>query len=230
LRDLILNIETSTEVCSVALQRGPQLIGIEESGIPLSHTRTLTLQIQTLMKSSGQNMSQLSAVSVSSGPGSYTGLRVGLSTAKGICYAGGIPLIGVSTLKGLANQVIQQAVQPYDIIIPMLDARRLEVYTTIYNSVGEDISPLKAILLDPLILREYIERGDKIAIVGPGARKFFTHFEIPQAEFVDLPVSAKNMVEESWNRYQSQQFEQLAYFEPQYLKPANVTKSKKKHF
>ncbi len=226
--DIILNIETSTEVCSVSLQKGEECLGERNAAEPMSHTRVLTKLIEELFELTGVSINALKAVAVSAGPGSYTGLRVGAATAKGLCYAADIPLIGVSTLKALADKMrTEEELCPGDILIPMLDARRMEVYTAIYNSEGYEMVPIHALILTPEAFSEYRDEGNRLVIAGPGAAKYFEHFPAPSSLYPEIGISASNMIPQVWKKYCNAAFEDLAYFEPQYLKAPNITISKR---
>ena len=230
--ELILNIETSTDVCAVSLQDGSDFIGERVANEPMSHTRMLTVLIETLLKECDVSIRNLSAVAVSAGPGSYTGLRVGVSTAKGICYAGGLPLIAVSTLRGIADKMIEREGKNdrRTYYVPMLDARRMEVYTALYDGAGREIHPIHALILEEKVFSSYLEEVERIVVGGPGADKFVAHFKPSTIEHMEVPVRASNMIPAAWRACLNKDFVDLAYFEPHYLKSPNITISKKSLF
>ncbi|RRO23203.1 tRNA (adenosine(37)-N6)-threonylcarbamoyltransferase complex dimerization subunit type 1 TsaB [Flavobacteriaceae bacterium 14752] len=215
----ILCIETSTTNCSVALAKDGQLITIQEDDKKeYSHAEQLHLFIEKVVKASDLKMTDLDAIAISKGPGSYTGLRIGVSTAKGLCYALDIPLISISTLKVLAKQVVQQSSQHP--IIPMIDARRMEVYTAVFNSKQEEISAVEAKILEPDSFQSYFDSYDKIYFIGNGVSKFKDMcVNVNQGIFIEHKnPSARQMCELADGLFRSKTFEDVAYFEPFYLK------------
>jgi len=210
----ILCIETATTNCSVAIAHNGKTLAVKEDyNGSYSHAEKLHLFIQEILGENNLKLSNLDAVAISTGPGSYTGLRIGVSAAKGLCFSLDIPLISVLTLTALANQVEQQG-----IVIPMLDARRMEVYAAVFNSAKEQILKTSAIILDPGSFLEYLER-DQVYFIGSGVEKFQKICGHPNANFIEnkLP-SAKEMVEIAVSKYKIGDFENVAYFEPYYLK------------
>lgn len=211
----ILHIETATKVCSVAVSLNGELLSCKETQADgFVHSEALTRYIQDALSSAGISISDLNAVSFSSGPGSYTGLRIGLSTAKGICFALNIPLISVDTLDALFTL----AEGSNKNIIPMLDARRMEVYATVYNSNGEVIQALDAIVLDETSFSSF----EPFIVLGDGQEKckeLWAHRSIEWRE--DLFTSARGQVSIAYQKFQENKFEDLAYFTPIYLKDAN---------
>jgi len=215
----ILCIETSTTNCSVALAKNGKLVALaEDDQKQYSHAEQLHLFIEEVVKKSDLKMSNLDAIAVSKGPGSYTGLRIGVSTAKGLCYALDIPLIGISTLKVLAKQV-QQKPKQYP-IIPMIDARRMEVYTAVFNSKHEEISAVEAKILEPMSFQSYFDTNEKVNFIGNGVSKFKDIcVNVNQGIFIEQKnPSAKQMCELADGLFKSKNFEDVAYFEPFYLK------------
>lgn len=210
----ILHIETATKVCSVALSENGNLcdvIDLNEDNY--THGEQLTLLIEQLLQKNKLEMNQLQAVSVSSGPGSYTGLRIGVSTAKGICYALGIPLIAVDTLLSLAE--VAYETYPGQNIMPMIDARRMEVFSTIYNGEGKELRSLQAEILEADSNREF----DPYVCVGDGASKAREIWEHRSLTFApEIQPSAQGQVKMAFSKWKQQQFEDVAYFEPNYLK------------
>lgn len=220
---LILNLETSTKVCSVALARDGQLIGFNESHDEnYTHSEKLTPFIANVFAQAGLNISSLDAVAVSKGPGSYTGLRIGTATAKGICYALEKPLIGIETLKSLASSVTALSPNPLTgqpLLCPMLDARRMEVYCAVYDRQFNEIMNTRAEIIDENSFSELLKHNT-IYFFGDGAEKCkVTLSRHKNAVFPEsIFPSAKNLIPFSEQRYNSNQFESLAYFEPYYLK------------
>lgn len=169
---LILALETSTTVCSIALFQDQQLLGASELQIEKSHSSHITVMISQLVENCGATLQELSAVAVSGGPGSYTGLRIGASTAKGLCYSLDIPLLEVSTLYGLAAQVVALTPQPERYLFcPMLDARRMEVYTCLLDSLLQEVSPIEPVVLDENTFGNKLA-AQPVIFFGSGAKKF----------------------------------------------------------
>lgn len=215
----ILHIETATKVCSVALSENGALVGlneIEEDGY--AHGEKLTILIQELLKEKGLSAHDLHAVSVSSGPGSYTGLRIGVSAAKGICYAMQIPLIAIDALTSLAVM----AAKKYDQnICTVIDARRMEVYNLITT---KDLLPLKEITAD-IITEDSYNQFDPFVVCGDGAEKLQEIWKDRNCTFdQDIRSSATGQLELAYQKYVNEQFEDLAYWEPFYLKDFIVAK------
>ncbi len=215
----ILCIETSTTNCSVALAKDGQLMTLaEDDQSRYSHAEQLHVFIEKVVKDSKLKMTDLNAIAISKGPGSYTGLRIGVSTAKGLCYALGIPLISISTLKILALQINQHETK-YP-IIPMIDARRMEVYTNVFDYKYNTLSKVEAKILEPKSFESYFDEYEKIYFVGNGVSKFK---EIcvnkNQSIFIENNnPSAKQMCVLADGLFNNKIFEDVAYFEPYYLK------------
>lgn len=210
----ILNIETATKNCSVSLARNGEIIlwkEIAEEGY--SHAEKLHVFIEEIIKESQLNIKDLTAVAVSKGPGSYTGLRIGVSTAKGLCYALGIPLISVDTLAVLAQAVTQNN----GLIVPMIDARRMEVYSAVFDQNHQKIKDVQAEILTE---KSYSDVTETIYIVGDCQEKCQT--VLTRSNFVFLPEiifpSAQEMSALSYAKFEQKDFEDVAYFEPFYLK------------
>lgn len=211
----ILNIETTGVNCSVSVALNGETIVLKEINTGnFSHNEKLHLFIEEILKETHLSRRDFKAVAVSSGPGSYTGLRIGVSSAKGICFAWDLPLISVSTLQILAKNNPTKT----DFIIPMLDARRMEVYTSVFNFNLEEISPKEAKILDENAFLDYLAQG-KCVFLGDGSEKFSKICQHSNAIFLkeEFP-SAKNMEKFSFEKFLNQDFENLAYFEPFYLK------------
>jgi tRNA threonylcarbamoyladenosine biosynthesis protein TsaB len=220
---LVLNIETATTNCSVSLSKeGETLVLKEDNSLGYSHAETLHLFIDEVFKISKLKPSEIDAVAVSKGPGSYTGLRIGVSSAKGLCFALDKPLISISTLESLAHQV--KATD--GLIIPMLDARRMEVYSAIYNENLELQREIKAEILTEESYSELLE-SNKVYFVGDGVEKTKTLINHPNAIFIQgkLP-SANQMSLLAEMKYKKSDTEDVAYFEPYYLKDFVALKKK----
>lgn len=216
---LILQIETSTISCSVALAENGTTIACREASERNIHASSITLFIEEVMKSAGKGMTQLDAVAVSKGPGSYTGLRIGVSTAKGLCYALDIPLIAVDTLKIMASNTGVNSGNTASLFCPMIDARRMEVYTAVYDSALNEINPVSAKIIDEHSFADLL-RERKMVFFGDGAEKCMeTLGTNPNASFITtFQNSAADMSPEAFGRFNNQVFEDMAYFEPYYLK------------
>ncbi|MGY3052207.1 tRNA threonylcarbamoyladenosine biosynthesis protein TsaB [Pedobacter sp. UYEF25] len=224
----ILLLETATSVCSAALAVDGKVISLkEESGLNL-HASKLTLFVQEVMEEANLVFADLDAVSISKGPGSYTGLRIGTSTAKGFCFALDIPLIAIETLVMMAKGFIDKNPQYTGLICPMIDARRMEVYTSIFSKTLENLLPTEAKIIDEGSFSELL-LTNQITFIGDGARKskdIINHLNAILCE--DNFNSAANMARLSEELFLQKNFEDVAYFEPFYLKDFVVTKSKKK--
>ena len=222
---IILNIETATKNCSVSLaEDGVELALVELNEEQFSHAEKLHSFILEVLKKSDKEMIAIDAIAISSGPGSYTGLRIGVSAAKGLCFSLDIPLISIPTLSSLANAII---VDKGDIIIPLLDARRMEVYSAVFNSERKQIRDTQAEIIDKNSFSEYLEIG-KVYFLGDGALKSKEFIHHRNAIFLEgyFP-SAKEMVELSYKKFMNKDFEDVAYFEPYYLKDFIAIKPKK---
>ncbi len=223
---LILSIETSTTVCSVAITEGNNVLATQKLFLEKSHSNLLTIIIQDLLKACGLSLKEISAIAVSKGPGSYTGLRIGVSTAKGLAYSLDKPIVSVSTLKAMAHEVSQYNTEG-SLFIPMLDARRMEVYTATYNDSLEPLNEVEALILDEESFRETLTHR-KALFHGDGAAKFKPLIESNKnARFIEgLTPSAWAIGQLAFNKYQKEEFEDIAYFEPFYLKEFRATTPK----
>lgn len=212
-------LETSTEVFSAALFRGETLLGIQEYFRPKIHGRIVTAAAQQLLANCDLTPQQLSAVAVAAGPGSYTGLRISTSAAKGLCMALGIPLITLHTLQVLAALVRKEAQQLGARICPLLDARRMEVYFALYDADLNELHPAEAHILTADSFAQILAKGPVI-FIGDGAPKFAPHIAgHPNAIFhTDVLCSARGMGALAHTRWQQQQFADVITFEPFYLK------------
>jgi tRNA threonylcarbamoyladenosine biosynthesis protein TsaB len=216
---LILNIETATEICSVSLAENGKLIALKEDIEGQQHAKLLTVLIAEMFREKNISIKELNAVAVSKGPGSYTGLRIGVSAAKGIAYAADIPLLAINTLQAMALGVSKsQNFEAETWFCPMIDARRMEVYTAFFdlqNNLRRDIA---AEIIDENSFSEFL-KDRKIVFHGNGATKCNKIIQSPNAVFLEtLGCSASYMVELSYHAFRNKQFADIAYFEPFYLK------------
>jgi tRNA threonylcarbamoyladenosine biosynthesis protein TsaB len=219
----ILNIETATKNCSVALAKDGQTIlcrEIAEEGY--SHAEQLHVFIETTLQEAGIRFQDLKAVAVSQGPGSYTGLRIGVSAAKGLCFTLDIPLIAVDTLQVLASQ----AKVTEGLIVPMLDARRMEVYSAIFNSKLEKQREVQAEVITENSFETILETVHFVGDCADKCQPVLVKSNFVFLEEVKYP-SAKEMSALSFSKFQNSEFEDVAYFEPYYLKDFMITTSKK---
>jgi len=226
--NFILHIESTTHICSVALSKGNELIALKESDEERAHARVLSPFIQEILSENAVKPTDLKAIAVSKGPGSYTGLRIGVATAKGLCYALGIPLIAINTLKSMTNGIINQGIIS-ELYVPMLDARRMEVYSAVFNPALDSIRKTEATIIDEHSFKEYLDK--KICFFGTGATKCKEVIIDSNAFFVDnYNASAKDLVHLAYTKFLMKDFEDLAYFEPFYLKEFLATVPKKNIF
>jgi tRNA threonylcarbamoyladenosine biosynthesis protein TsaB len=210
----ILHIETATKTCSVALSVDSNLVDtIETHSEQYIHGEKLTLFIQNILEKNSISFDQLSALSISSGPGSYTGLRIGAATAKGICFAKNIPLIAIDTLD--AFESCARSSYPNNTLCVMLDARRMEVYSTIFNAQRTAIKSLSADVLDENSYREF----EPFICIGDGGSKCKELWGGRNIIFNEaLQLSAAGQIESAFEKFMNKEFVDIAYFEPNYLK------------
>jgi tRNA threonylcarbamoyladenosine biosynthesis protein TsaB len=217
---IILNIETATKNCSVALAKEGKIVACKEIAEQnFSHAEKLHVFIEELLIENQLQFSDLSAIAVSQGPGSYTGLRIGVSSAKGFCYALNIPMIAIDTLQLIAKQIqIEDG-----IIIPMIDARRMEVFTAFYDKNHQQIRNTQAEIIDET---SYQEISEIIHLIGDGTEKFKNTLTDNKFIFHSDVVfpSAKQMTQLSFDKFIKNDFVDVAYFEPYYLKDFVLTK------
>lgn len=222
---LILNIETATTNCSVSLAKdGDTIALLEEDDKNYSHSERLHVYINDVLVKANVSLKEIDAVAVSKGPGSYTGLRIGVSAAKGLCFSLNIPLISVHTLEALSHQVnIDDG-----FIVPMLDARRMEVYSSIYNHNHETVRGTEAQILDENSFQDLLNQNE-VYFIGSGVEKTKELIQHKNARFIDgkLP-SANEMSVLSYYKYKKSDIENVAYFEPYYLKDFVALKPKSK--
>jgi tRNA threonylcarbamoyladenosine biosynthesis protein TsaB len=215
---MILHIETATDICSVVLADNGVVVAEKTSEPIRDHASSLAVYIDEVLKESGVKPSDLKAIAVSKGPGSYTGLRIGVSTAKGLCYALNIPLIAISTTQSMAQLFYLNNSEYNGYVVPLLDARRMEVYGAIYNQQLVEVHPIVAEILhsDSFLFESTIN----YTLIGSGAAKSKTFFERKSNVVVDeaFSVTAIGLVEPALKAYQKMVFEDVAYFEPFYLK------------
>ena len=213
---MILNIETATTNCSVSIAQEGLVVAFKEiAELNYSHAEQLHVFIQEVLLEAAISLSDIKAIAVSKGPGSYTGLRIGVSAAKGLCYALNIPLIAIPTLKSLSLQCQPKA---GEVVLPMLDARRMEVYISAYDHKGEELHPTEAKILEENSLSEWIASYSKVYFIGSGAQKAFEVHHQSNISVLDTLPSAKEMAGLSFQKYVAKDFEDVAYFEPYYLK------------
>ena len=226
----ILLIETSTALCSAALAEDGAITAYRESSAPKAHASLTAVFIQEMLAERNMTLADCEAVCVSMGPGSYTGLRVGVSTAKGLCFGSGKPLLAVGTLDTLVAQAADAATSEegsYSFIIPMIDARRMEVYTAVFAPDGTQITETAPAIIDENSFAEYLEQGP-VLFIGDGAGKCADVIRHPNAHFCQCYPKASAMLEPALQAYKEKRFEDVAYFEPFYLKDFVATVSKKK--
>lgn len=218
---LILQIETATSVCSVALAKDGNVIAVQEVNERNVHAEKITVFIEDACKEANIQLADIDAVAVSKGPGSYTGLRIGVSTAKGICFAADKPLIAVDTLTTMASGALNWLDQFNDdaLLCPMIDARRMEVYTAIYDVHGNQLRPIAAEIIDENSFAD-LPKDRQLVIFGDGALKCKevleqTHHVVYLPEFLNSATQLTTLAAE---KFASADFEDVAYFEPYYLK------------
>ena len=223
---LILNLETATTNCSVSIAKDGTTIAIKEHNTPnYSHSEQLHVFIEEVLSEASIALSELDAVAISKGPGSYTGLRIGVSAAKGLCFSLDIPLISISTLKSMASQ---STFDNIDFVIPLLDARRMEVYSRVFDAELNEVRETKAEIIDEQSFESYLSKG-KVLLLGSGAEKCKDVLKHSNLNY-DTAVhpSAEQMAVLSFEKFRMNDFEDVAYFETYYLKDFVVMTKKKK--
>lgn len=229
----ILQIDSSHSVCSVSLAKDGQLFSHKETHEPNAHSRLLSVFVDEMLRENRVEAQELSAVAISQGPGSYTGLRIGASFAKGLCFGLNIPFIAIDTLEAMAHWFsasAQSTIDETDTICPMIDARRMEVYTEILSSSLEIITPATAKIIDDESFKEELSSG-KVHFFGNGADKCSSVITNTNAHFhPDFQHSSRGMTSLVWQKYTQKEFSDIAYFEPFYLKDFVATVSKKSIF
>jgi len=221
---IILAIETTTKNCSVALFDNGILLQIkEQNSADYSHAEQLTLFIKEVVRESNITLKEVNAIALSMGPGSYTGLRIGTSTAKGLCYALDIPLISISTLKAMALGISE--VQQFELLCPMIDAKRMEVFAAIYDKNNKEVREVRADIVDKETYAEYFNKS--VLFFGNGAIKCKEIINNTNAKFIEgIYPSAKDLGALSYQKFVNKNFEDIAYFEPYYLKDFVAGKKK----
>ena len=229
----IILIETSTALCSAALAEDGAIVSYKESSAPKAHASLTAVFVQEMLSERGLTISDCDAVCVSMGPGSYTGLRVGVSTAKGLCFGSGKPLLAVGTLDTLVAQavaerltVIPGLIGDLRYIIPMVDARRMEVYTAVFDQYRQ-ITETSPMIIDENSFAEQLAEGPCL-FIGDGAGKCADVIRHPNAHFCQCWPKASAMLAPALAAYKEKRFEDVAYFEPFYLKEFVATVSRKK--
>lgn len=244
----IILIETSTALCSTALAEDGTITSYRESSAPKAHASLTAVFVQEMLAERGLTLADCDAVCVSMGPGSYTGLRVGVSTAKGLCFGSGKPLLAVGTLDTLVAQAADEAgaaggVGQYHYIIPMIDARRMEVYTAVFEPTGasatandsegslpyRQITETAPVIIDENSFAKELEEGP-VLFIGDGAGKCADVLKHPNANFCQCHPKASAMLSPALEAFRKGDFKDVAYFEPFYLKEFVATVSKKKLF
>ena len=225
---LILNIESATDICSVSLSRGTEILSFQETDETFAHSKVLTLLIENCLAEVNIELKNIDAVAISRGPGSYTSLRVGSSVAKGICYALNKPMIAVDTLKSLALATYAAEGDADAIYAPMIDARRMEVYTAHFSATGDRLSDTAAEVITENSYSNIFKSEKKIIFCGSGADKCRSVLLSPFAFFSPIVCSAMYLPPLAVQAFVEKRFEDIAYFEPEYFKAPNITKSKKK--
>jgi tRNA threonylcarbamoyladenosine biosynthesis protein TsaB len=220
---LLLNIDTATDYAGICLSKDGIVIGIAEHQEQKNHAAFLQPAIQKLLVQTGISLTELDAVSVTGGPGSYTGIRVGMASAKGLCFALNKPLIVINTLALIAKAALDEWMEKHPInevevlLYPMIDARRMEVFTTIYNQRLLEMLPTKALIIDKLSFSS-LSTTDQIVFCGNGCQKIALEDRKPNWHFSTTQHSVNQMVALSELAFSDQQFVDLAYTEPLYVK------------
>lgn len=222
---LLLSIETATTVCSIALHKDGQLLSNQSLHLNKSHSALLSPLIESLTGYSGYKLTDLDGIVISKGPGSYTGLRIGTSTAKGLCYALDIPLISVNTLEAMALQ-LQKFSSNENLLCPMIDARRMEVYATVLDNNGNVISETQPVIIEEHSFQKTLDQGP-LVFFGSGAEKCKNVIRHTNALFIDeITPNAITVGLKGYEIFTKGKFEDVAYFEPYYLKEFMATKPK----
>lgn len=216
---LILQIETATTVCSVALSENGSVLAYKEIQQRNVHAEVITMFIDEVLKTAGKQYNKLSAVAVSCGPGSYTGLRIGISVTKGLCYSLDIPFIAVETLEAMTDGMITEVAENDVLFCPMIDARRMEVFTAVFDAEANRVKPTSAEIIDQDSFYDLL-KTNKIIFFGDGAAKCHevlganSHAQI----IPDFQNSARHLTKKATEKFNAKDFEDTAYFEPYYLK------------
>jgi tRNA threonylcarbamoyladenosine biosynthesis protein TsaB len=218
----ILHLETAMSVCSVAIAEDGEIITVKDTNIANSHSSLITSLVEEALQVAKLGINDMNAICVSMGPGSYTGLRIGISTAKGFCYALGIPLIAVNSLLSMANHYANEYAKELTnetLLCPMIDARRMEVYTALFDEQLQFVKETSADIINENSFKEILSEK-KVIFFGDGAAKCREYLSQNKNALLDdtFSPSSKGMVSVAWQKFQNKQFEDVAYFEPYYLK------------
>lgn len=225
---ILLHIETSTSVCSVAASENGVCLIQKINTEGLNHAKLLSVFIQEILDFLKIQGKRPDAVALSQGPGSYTGLRIGTATAKGLCFGWEIPLIAIDTLQVMAIAARQRITKPDALLCPMIDARRMEVYSACYDMQLQRVSEVLPVIVTPDSYGDLLE-SHSVWFFGNGAEKCRTVLTHPNAHFLDkIYPEAANMIMLAEQRYAAGQFENVAYFDPFYLKEFQATVPKRK--
>ncbi len=227
---IILNIETSENICSVCLSKDGKLLSKKESSEERQHAKLLSGFIEEVFNDAKIDIKQIDAVAVTKGPGSYTGLRIGVSTAKGICFGLDKPLIAIGTLDSMAIASADKYKDKSMLYCPMIDARRMEVYTQVFDNELNTVVDIKALVLDENSFSDIL-KNNKVCFVGSGMPKFKEIINNENAVFdEEIKPSAENIIKKAEEKFLKKEFEDVAYFEPYYLKDFIAIKPKNKVF
>ncbi len=218
---VLLHIDTATEHASVCLSNNEQVIALQESADQKNHASFIQPAIQQILVTTGYTLQQLDAIAVSNGPGSYTGLRVGLSTAKGLCYVINKPLILINTLEIMAAASIKRTKQnsftAEPLYCPLIDARRMEVFMALFNNQLHSIKLPQALVLDETSFADVIEK-QPVVFSGSGRKKLSNILQHENAVYIDVQHNATNMIDIAWQQFAAKKFSDVAYSDPFYLK------------
>lgn len=220
---LILNLETATTNCSVSLAREGRVIALQEDNSPgYSHAEKLHIFIEMVLQQAALELADLDAIAVSKGPGSYTGLRIGVSAAKGLCYSLDLPLLSVPTLDSLGAQIATDN----GYVVPLLDARRMEVYSKILGPAGVEVRETRAEIIESGSFEE-LRNASEVHLIGSGAAKCQEILDASNFKYhTQASPSSREMSGISWEKFKAREFEDVAYFEPYYLKDFIAHKKK----
>jgi tRNA threonylcarbamoyladenosine biosynthesis protein TsaB len=222
---IILLIETSGEVCSVAVAKGDSILGEKAIIEPNAHSTYLASLVNDLLTETNYSISDLSAVAISGGPGSYTGLRIGCSLAKGFCFATGVPLLACSTLKALASAAFDGTKSKND-VISLVDARRMDAYVGVFNADLKELEEEHFATLDDDFNARFT--NPDYLVVGSGAQKWLDANKSQNLTYFQTQLFAKHMLPEALEKFKKEDFSDVAYYEPNYIKSVYVTKPKPK--
>ena len=220
---MILSIDTATELAGICLAEGGQILGVQNNGRQMDHAAWVHIAIKNLLHTTGRSIEQLKAVCVTEGPGSYTGLRVGMATAKGLCYSLGIPLIVESTLRVMAYRLSKEFFKETTpnatpvLLCPMIDARRMEVFTAMFNSGLQEIVPAGAMILDENAFRSQLDKN-VVVFCGKGTTKWQEICQHVNAVFSQVSIQVTDLAVLAAGKFTLGEFADLAYSEPAYLK------------